>query len=145
MSDSSENSIVVDGSAAEVSATLFDIAGYPDWSTAIKSVEVLATDGAGRATKAKIVIDAGVMRDTVTLDYDWAQAPGRLEFSLDDADLLTEMTGAYLVEDIGEDQTKVTYELKVGLSMPVPSMMRKKAELATIDLALSQLKKKIEE
>ena len=145
MSDFSQNSVVVDALLSDVSSVLFDIANYPSWSSAIKSVEVLDKDGDNRATKAKLVIDAGVMRDTVTLDYDWSGAPARLEFSLDDADLLTEMSGAYVLKDLGDEQTEVTYELKVGLSMPVPSMMRKKAELATIDLALNQLKKKIEE
>jgi hypothetical protein len=57
---------------------------------------------------------------------------------------MTEMTGVYLVKDNGDETTDVTYELTVNLSMPVPAMMRKKAEQATIDLALSQLKKRAE-
>jgi hypothetical protein len=54
------------------------------------------------------------------------------------------MTGAYIIKDNGDDTTDVTYELTVGLSMPVPAMMRQKAEKATIDLALKQLKEKLE-
>jgi hypothetical protein len=38
----------------------------------------------------------------------------------------------------------VSYELTVALSMNVPAMMRQKAERSTIDLALSQLKAKLE-
>ena len=57
---------------------------------------------------------------------------------------MTEMTGVYLVKDNGDETTDVTNELTVNLSMPVPAMMRKKAEQATIDLALSQLKKRAE-
>jgi len=144
MSDLSKNSIKIEASADEVSKVLFDLTEYPNWSTAIKSVEVLEKDATDRATKVKMSIDAGVMKDRVTLDYDWASAPSRLDFSLDDADLLTEMTGSYLIKDNGDDTTTVTYELTVGLSMPVPAMMRQKAERATIDQALNQLKKKIE-
>jgi len=144
MSDLSKNSITIEASAADVSKVLFDLAEYPNWSTAIKSVEVLEKDASDRATKVKMSIDAGVMKDRVTLDYDWASAPSRLDFSLDYADLLTEMTGSYLIKDNGDDTTTVTYELTVGLSMPVPAMMRQKAERATIDQALNQLKKKIE-
>ena len=54
------------------------------------------------------------------------------------------MTGAYIIKDNGDDTTDVTYELTVGLSMPVPAMMRQKAEKATIDAALSQLKSALE-
>jgi len=85
------------------------------------------------------------MKDNVTLDYDWSLAPEKLLFTFDDADLLTDMSGAYIVKDNGDDTTSVTYELTVALSMPVPAMMRHKAERATIDLALNELKKKLEE
>jgi hypothetical protein len=54
------------------------------------------------------------------------------------------MTGAYKLKDNGDDTTTVEYELTVALSMPVPAMMRQKAERSTIDLALNQLKSKLE-
>jgi hypothetical protein len=89
-------------------------------------------------------IDAGMMKDRPTLDYDWSQAPNKLSFSLDEADLLTSMDGAYTIVAVDEDTTEVTYELGVDLSMPVPAMMRQKAEKATIDAALAQLKSYLE-
>ncbi len=123
---------------------LFDLANYPSWSTAIKSAEVLETNSDSRVTKIRTSIDGGVLRDNVTLEYDWSGAPGKLSFSLEDADLLTEMSGSYTIESLDDDETKVTYQLKVGISMPVPAMMRQKAEKSSIDLALSQLKTKLE-
>jgi hypothetical protein len=54
------------------------------------------------------------------------------------------MAGSYLISDNGDDTTDVTYELVVKVSMPVPEMMRKKTEQSTVDLALSQLKKRAE-
>ena len=144
MSDISENSITIEAPITDVAGVLTDLASYPTWSTAIKSVEVQASDETGRATKAKISIDAGVMKDRVILDYDWSKAPAEITFELDGADLLTEMTGAYKLIDNGDDTTTVTYELTVALSMPVPEIMRKKAEKSTIDLALKQLKEKLE-
>ncbi|CAN2240687.1 Polyketide cyclase/dehydrase [actinobacterium SCGC AAA044-D11] len=144
MSDISKNSVTIEAPINEVAEVLTDLASYPTWSTAIKSVEVVAKDSAGRVSQAKISIDAGVMKDRVILDYDWSKAPNEITFSLDDADLLTEMTGAYKLKDNGDDTTTVEYELTVALSMPVPAMMRQKAERSTIDLALNQLKTKLE-
>jgi len=140
MADNSAGSISIEAPFEAVTAILFDIAKYPTWSTSIKSVEILATDDQGRATSAKLSIDAGMMRDRVSLDYDWSLAPGKLSFSLSDADLLTGMDGAYIIEAQDSDTTKVTYELTVSLSMPLPAMMRTKAEKTTIDQALAQLK-----
>jgi hypothetical protein len=88
----------------------------------------------------KVSIDAGMMKDRVLLNYDWSGAPEKLEFSLEDADLLTAMNGAYITQAIDADTTSVTYELGVEVSMPIPAMMRTKAEKATIDQALAQLK-----
>jgi uncharacterized membrane protein len=144
MSDISENSITIEAPIAEVAAVLSDLATYPSWSSAIKSVEVQEKDASGRATKAKISIDAGVMKDRVILDYDWSNSPTEITFELDDADLLTEMTGAYKLTDNGDETTTVKYQLTVALTMPVPAMMRQKAERSTIDLALNQLKTKLE-
>jgi hypothetical protein len=67
-----------------------------------------------------------------------------LSFSLDDADLLTGMDGAYIIKSIDDESTEVTYELTVSLSMPIPAMMRQKAEKTTIDQALAQLKATLE-
>lgn len=144
MSDVSKATVTIDAPMSEVSEILKNINDYPSWSSTIKSVTVDESDGNGYPAKVTLVVDAGVMKDRPTLSYDWSQAPAKISFSLDDADLMTEMTGVYLVKDNGDETTDVTYELSVNLSMPVPAMMRKKAEQATIDLALSQLKKRAE-
>jgi len=143
MSDVTTSSISIAASAEDVRAVVFDIANYPSWSTSFKSVEVLASDGQGRPTQVKMSVDAGALKDKPTLNYDWSAFPDRVEFSLEDADLLTEMSGSFIVKDNG-DETEVTSELTVALSMPVLEMMRKKAEKSTIDLALKQLKEKLE-
>lgn len=140
MSNTTSGTISIQVPVVAIQGILFDIAQYPSWSTAIKSVEVLTKDEQGRITSARLVVDAGMMKDRVTLDYDWSAAPGRLEFSLADADLLTAMDGAYIITAEDEDSTTVRYELTVSLSMPIPAMMRQKAEQATIDQVLNQLK-----
>ena len=145
MSELSTSTISIDAPLESVRAILFDLAGHPSWSTAIKSAEVKQSDDQGRATSVKVSIDAGMMKDRVLLNYDWSQAPERLEFSLEEADLLTAMNGAYITKAIDADTTSVTYELGVEVSMPIPSMMRTKAEKATIDQALAQLKAHAEE
>ena len=143
MSSVSTSTINITASADEVRAVLFDIASYPSWSTSFKSVTVLESDGQGRPTQVSMSVDAGALKDKPTLNYDWSAYPDRLDFSLEDADLLTQMSGAYIVKDNG-DETEVSFELTVALSMPVPDIMRTKAEKSTIDLALKQLKEKLE-
>jgi ribosome-associated toxin RatA of RatAB toxin-antitoxin module len=139
MSEKSSSTIVIDAPLADVQAALFDIATYPEWLTSIKKADVLEKDEQGRAIKAKLSIDAGMMKDRVTLDYDWSAAPASLSFSMDEADLLTQMDGTYLIKALDEDSTQVTYELTVAVSLPVPEMMITKAQQQTIDAALKEL------
>ena len=144
MTDLSKSLISIEAPIEAVQKALFELDKYPEWSAQIKSAEALARDDQGRITKVKMSIDAGMMKDRPVLDYDWSQAPNKLSFSLDEADLLTSMDGVYTITAIDEDITEVTYELEVALSMPVPAMMRQKAEKATIDAALAQLKSYLE-
>jgi uncharacterized membrane protein len=143
MSNPTSSTISISASADDVRAVLFDIANFPTWSTSFKSVTVLASNGEDRPTQAKLSVDAGALKDKPTLNFDWSAYPERVDYSLEDADLLTDMSGAYIVKDNG-DETEVTIELTVALSMPVPDVMRTKAEKATIDLTLKQLKEKLE-
>jgi hypothetical protein len=144
MTDLSKSLISIEAPIEAVQKALFELNKYPEWSAQIKSAEALARDDQGRITKVKMSIDAGMMKDRPVLDYDWSQAPNKLSFSLDEADLLTSMDGVYTISAIDADTTEVTYELEVALSMPVPAMMRQKAEKATINAALAQLKSHLE-
>ena len=139
----SRSTIVIEAPMSQVSEVLFDLENYPDWSDSITKVKVTERDEGGRVTGATLTISAGALKDEVSLSYNWDGAPARLEFELEDANMLTKMDGAYILKDLG-DETEVTYELSVGVSMPIPQMMVTKQEKTTIDQALAQLKEHCE-
>ena len=139
----SRSTIVIEAPISRVSEVLFDLEKYPEWSDSITKVKVSERDESGRVTGATLTISAGALKDEVSLSYNWDGAPGRLEFELEDANMLTKMDGAYILKDLG-DETEVTYELSVGVSMPIPQMMVTKQEKTTIDQALAQLKEHCE-
>ena len=84
-----------------------------------------------------------MMKDRVTLDYDWSAAPATLSFTMDEADLLTQMDGTYSLKAIDADSAQVTYELTVAVGLPVPAMMITKAQQQTIDAALKELAERV--
>jgi ribosome-associated toxin RatA of RatAB toxin-antitoxin module len=139
MSQKSTSTVVIDAPLADVHAALFSIESYPEWLSSIKKVDVIERDSQNRVTKAKLSIDAGVMKDRVVLDYDWSAEPATLTFTMDEADLLTQMDGTYTLKALDADSTQVTYELEVAVSLPVPAMMITKAQQQTIDAALKEL------
>lgn len=144
MSDYSSGTVEIEAPLAEVAAKLFNIEGYPEWLSSIKKVAVTERDDQGRAMKADVSVDAGVMKDRATLLYDWSAAPAEVTFSLDEADMMTAMNGKYILKALDAETTSVSYELGVELSMPVPRMMIAKTEKSTIDSALADLKSQFE-
>ena len=143
MSEKSTATVLIDAPLADVQEALFSVGAYPEWLSSVKKSEVLESDTSGRVLKAKLSIDAGMMKDRVTLDYDWSGAPLSLSFSMDEADLLTQMDGTYILKSIDEDTTQVTYELTVAVSLPVPSRMITKGQQQIIDAALKELASKV--
>jgi len=139
----SRSTIVIEAPMSQVSEVLFDLEKYPEWSDSITKVKITERDESGRVIGATLTISAGALKDEVSLSYNWDGAPGRLEFELEDANMLTKMDGAYILKDLG-DETEVTYELSVALSMPLPPIMISKQEKSTIDQALAQLKEHCE-
>jgi uncharacterized membrane protein len=143
MSDMSKSTVVIQASLSQVSEVLLDLEKYPEWSDSISKVKVTEREEMGRATGVTMSISAGAVKDEVSLTYNWDGAPQRVEFELEDANMLTKMDGSYIVKDLG-DETEVTYELSVGVSMSIPQMMITKQEKLTIDQTLSQLKEHCE-
>ena len=144
MADISSHSTQIQAPIEQVREILFNLEGYPSWSSAIKTVEVLERDSSSRPTKLTLKVEAGVLKDKPTLVYDWSKAPNEISFSLEEADLMTQMDGKYEIKDNGDDSVTVTYSLTTALSMPVPDLMRRKVEKTTIEQSLSELKQKLE-
>ena len=144
MADISSHSTQIQAPIEQVREILFNLEGYPSWSSAIKTVEVLERDSSSRPTKLTLKVEAGVLKDRPTLIYDWSKAPNEISFSLEEADLMTQMDGKYEIKDNGDDSVTVTYSLTTALTMPVPDLMRHKVEKSTIEQSLSELKQKLE-
>jgi len=144
MADISSHSTQIQAPIEQVREILFNLEGYPSWSSAIKTVEVLERDSSSRPTKLTLKVEAGVLKDKPTLVYDWSKAPNEISFSLEEADLMTQMDGKYEIKDNGDDSVIVTYSLTTAVTMPVPDLMRRKVEKTTIEQSLSELKQKLE-
>jgi ribosome-associated toxin RatA of RatAB toxin-antitoxin module len=144
MADQTTSSITIDASPAEVMAVIADFEAYPEWTGAVKEVEVLETQPDGRASLVRYRLDAGVIKDEYTLAYTWNDDVEVRWNLAGQGNVLTAMNGAYLLADNHDGTTHVTYELAVDLRMPMIGMMKRKAAKLIIDTALKELKKRVE-
>jgi ribosome-associated toxin RatA of RatAB toxin-antitoxin module len=140
--DQASSSIVIDADKHTVMSVIADFEAYPEWSTAIKSVTIDERGKDGRGTQATMNLDAGVLKDTYTLAYDW-DGDDRVDWHLVKGRTMKSQDGSYELRAVG-DQTEVTYRLAVDLAIPMLGMFKRKAEKAIIDTALKGLKKRVE-
>ncbi len=146
MADRTESSIHVDAKPGVVLDVIADFEAYPEWAAEVKRVSVLSEEGDGWADRVEYTLDAGVLKDTYTLDYEWDIADdgtGVVSWSLVRAMVLKAMNGSYTIaRDKGG--SKVTYRLAVDLNIPMLGMLKRKAEQQIVDTALRELKKRAE-
>jgi hypothetical protein len=143
MTDRTSSSITVAADRATVMGIIADFGAYPDWATGVRSAEVIETGPGVRPRRVRFSLDAGVIRDSYVLAYDW-EADVAVRWQLADAgSMVTEMSGAYLLADEG-GATRVSYELAVGTKVPLPGLIRRRAEKTIIDTALRGLKSRAE-
>jgi ribosome-associated toxin RatA of RatAB toxin-antitoxin module len=146
MADRTTSSVVVDAPPAQVLAVIADFEAYPQWTGAVKAVEVLA--GSDPATRVRFVLDAGVIKDTYVLDYEWAttsSGTGTVSWTLVSAEqVLKALDGSYTLAGTPEGPTTVTYELVVDVRIPMIGVIKRKAEKNIITTALQELKKRVE-
>ena len=146
MADRTESSIHVDAKPGIVLDVIADFEAYPEWAAEVKRVSVLSEEGDGWADRVEYTLDAGVLKDTYTLDYEWDisdDGTGVVSWSLVRATVLKAMNGSYT---IARDKagSKVTYRLAVDLNIPMLGMLKRKAEQQIVDAALKELKKRVE-
>lgn len=143
MADRTTSSITVAAPRATVMKVIADFGAYPRWATGIRSAEVIDAGGDGRARRVRFVIDAGVIKDSYMLAYEW-DADAAVHWELAEAGtMISQMSGGYALAG-DEGGTTVTYELSVGLKVPMIGLLRRRAEKTIIDTALKGLRARAE-
>ena len=146
MADRTESSIVIDAPPGEVLDVIADFESYPEWAGDVKQVRVLSEDGDGWADQVEFTLDAGAIKDTYVLDYEWdvvEDGTGIVSWTLVEATVLKAMNGSYALAAEG-DGTRVTYRLSVDVKIPMIGLLKRKAEKVIVETALKGLRSRVE-
>ena len=71
MADRTESSIVVDAAPGDVLDVIADFDAYPEWTGAVRRPTVVEEYEDGWARQVRFTLDAGALKDTYTLAYEW--------------------------------------------------------------------------
>jgi carbon monoxide dehydrogenase subunit G len=142
VADTSEASITVAASPAEILAVIADFENYPQWAGSVRECTPLERFEDGKGRTVRFVVDAGIVKDTYVNEYDWHGESG-VSWHMTEGKMQKSQVGSYTLEPNGAD-TKVTYKLTVELAVPMIGMFKRKAEKMVMDTALKDLKKRVE-
>jgi polyketide cyclase/dehydrase/lipid transport protein len=143
MAEKTSSSVTIAASRAEIMAVIADFPAYPQWASAVRETEVVASDPEGRPSRVRFRLDAGMVRDTYVLGYQWDGVAGVHWHLAEPGTVISAMDGSYLLGE-RDGGTEVTYELTVDVRIPMLGMLKRKAEKVIIDTALMGLKRRAE-
>jgi ribosome-associated toxin RatA of RatAB toxin-antitoxin module len=143
MADEAHEHISVAASPSRLWAIATDYERYPDWARDVKQVDVLDRDSEGRGTRVEYRV-AGLGKSIrYVLEYDYSDAPGAFSWHFVEGDWLRKLDGRYGFEP-DADGTRVTYDLVVDVSAPLPGLIKRRAASMIMGTALKELKKEAE-
>jgi carbon monoxide dehydrogenase subunit G len=145
MSEYAEGSIEIEASAGDVMDVISDFEAYPEWAE-VEGVEVRRRGDWGQGTEVAFVVDVPVLGHAeYTLSYVYAPGDAGVSWTTKEArGAVRDIRGEYLLNESGEDRTKVTYRLAVDLGVLVPGFVRTQGSQRVIENALERLKRRVE-
>ena len=142
MADHGSGSIDIAASPADIMRVIADFDHYQDWAGPVRRCQVLETDAAGMPGQVHFSVHFMGIGDEYVNAYTW-YGDERVTWTLVEGNSLKSQEGSYLLTPKGT-ATLVEYDLTVELKVPLPGLIRRRAQSAIIDSALKDLKKAVE-
>lgn len=145
MSEYAEGSIVVTADAGEVMEVITDFEAYPEWAE-VQSAHILRRGDGGVGNEVAFEVDVPFLGTAAyTLTYVYAPGDAGVSWTTKAArGAVRDIRGEYLLNELGDDTTKVTYRLAVDLGVLVPGFVRTQGSKRVIENALERLKERVE-
>jgi polyketide cyclase/dehydrase/lipid transport protein len=140
-----EGFTLIDAPLEDVMEVIEAYEAYPEWSDVI-AVEVRQRGEGGRATEVAYEVDVPVLgKASYTLAYVYAPGDTGLSWTTREArGAIRDIRGEYLLNELPDGSTKVTYRLGVELGVLVPGFLRHEGAKRVIENALERLKRRVE-
>jgi hypothetical protein len=143
--DHAEGSTLIEAPLEDVMEVIEAYEAYPEWSDVI-AVYVRRRGEGGRAIEVAYEVDVPVLgKASYTLAYVYAPGDTGLSWTTKEArGAIRDIRGEYLLNELPDGSTKVTYRLGVELGVLVPGFLRTEGSKRVIENALERLKRRVE-
>ena len=140
MATSDSREVVIEASAEEILDVIADVEATPTWSPQYQSCEILDAYDNGRPRQVKMKIKSAGITDEQVVEYTWSD--NKVSWTLVSAGQLKAQDASYTLTPDGE-KTKVRFDIKVDLSVPLPGFILKRAMKGGVETATDGLRKQV--
>ncbi|KRE27403.1 cyclase [Mycobacterium sp. Soil538] len=131
---------VIEASPAEILEVLFDLESLAEWSSAHQEVEILERDDHGRPARSRQVVKIVGISDEQVLDY--SVHDDGVSWTLVSSTQQRAQDARYTLVPDG-DTTRVTFELTVDPTVPLPGFVVKRGAKGLMETATEGLRKRV--
>ena len=124
-----------------IMATLADVEAVPSWSSLHKNAEVLDRYPDGRPHRVKATYKIMGITDQEVLEYHWGE-----DWMVWDAEATLQQRGQhgeYNLTPVGEDRTRVRFDIILDLAAPIPEFLLRRAKKMVLDTAIEKLRRRV--
>ncbi|NVN53684.1 SRPBCC family protein [Mycolicibacterium hippocampi] len=133
--------VVIEAGPEAILEALADIEAVASWSILHKDAEVLDRYPDGRPHHVRATVKIMGITDREILEYHWGD-----DWVVWDAAQTMQQRGQhgeYNLTPVGEDKTRVRFDLILDLAAPYPSFLVKRAKKMVLDVALENLRERV--
>ena len=133
--------VLIEAPAAAILDALADIEGVASWSALHKDAEVVDRHPDGRPHHVKATVKIMGLTDKEVLEYHWGD-----DWVVWDAERTSRQRGQhgeYNLTPVGEERTRVRFDLILDLAAPYPAFLVERAKRMVLDVALDNLRERV--
>lgn len=133
--------VVIEAPPEAILDALADIETVTTWSSLHKEAEVLDRHPDGRPHHVKATVRIMGLFDREILEYHWGD-----DWVVWDAQQTSRQRcqhGEYNLTAVGEERTRVRFDLILDLAAPYPGFLVKRAKKMVLDVALENLRERV--
>src|SRR3954452_1553331 len=136
------HSLVIEAEPSVCFDEITDYETFPEWQAAVKHVDVLSHDKAGRGRDVRFQIDAKVREVSYTLRYSY-EPPHLITWDYVDGDVKS-VDGEFVFEAQDNGSTLATYSLEIDPGVWLPGRMKKMLTNQVMKRSVEDLKRRVE-
>lgn len=133
--------LVIEAPPEAIMDALADIESVVSWSSLHKDAEIVDRHPDGRPHHVRATVKIMGLSDQEMLEYHWGD-----DWVVWDAEQTSRQRcqhGEYNLTPVGEERTRVRFDLILDLAAPYPTFLVRRAKQMVLDIALQNLRQRV--